>query len=97
MPCTNLLEGKVTKKPNTKPRCSASIVPIAGVALRTRSKSPVTLTRTSITVNACSIPRPFSSRSAGSRFAFAKRSPAGPMTSPIPPSVPSTTGRSYQA
>src|SRR5207237_996994 len=55
------------------------------------------LVRSSIRMNAVSMPVRSASASAGSRCHFAASSPAGPTRSPMPPSVPSTTGRSHHA
>ena len=48
-----------------------------------------------MTMKATSMPIRAWSTSSGSRFHFSASRPAGPIKSPMPPSVPSTTGRSH--
>lgn len=87
-----LAVGRAMNSAKTTPRWIASRYPIAGVARSNSSAKPVALVKNSVSKKATSVPRRGVSASAGSRRHFASNRPADPTMSPMPPSVPSTTG-----
>ena len=92
-----LAVGHGDEEAKTTPRCSASSRPMAGVSRSTSRARPVRLVRNSISdegdVHAGRAARP----AAPDRAAISRRAGRPARSSrPMPPSVPSTTGRSYQ-